>query len=130
MSRNLVNQFNSEVAKATSIDEVRAIALTYIKAEMDLISAEVKAELGDNFASLELIYKINSEISKDLIKSLEMIISGRVLCPDWIKVGCGIAAHKAIIDNWSFNDRLSYKEKDAIEKSILSKLERDGIFDL
>ena len=130
MSRQLVKNFNLEVAGATSIENLREISLKYINEEINLISSEVKAEFGNDSASSELIDKINSEISSALKEALEMVISGYTLCPDWVKVGCYIAAHKTVVRSGSFDDPLSYERKDAIEKSILSKLERDGVYEV
>lgn len=82
MSRQLVKNFNLEVAGATSIENLREISLKYINEEINLISSEVKAEFGNDSASSELIDKINSEISSALKEALEMVISGYTLCPD------------------------------------------------
>lgn len=125
MSRELVKKFNEEVVGATSIEKAREISLAYLSAEMNLISAEVKLEEGDDPSSISAVDIMSTAISRRLENLLEDVIKGIPVFPQYIKTCCYIAAIKSLM-RYSIN----HEKEEAIRNSFLSKLERDGIFDL
>ena len=127
MSRNLVERFNNEVVKATSLEEARAIALAYLSREIELISLEVKDELSYIDNSSSAVDIVSTAVSSRLSSLLDEAFKGAPLFPLYIETCCSIAASSSLIDNGL---SLSIKEKEAVVDSFLSKLERDGVYEV
>ena len=127
MSRNLVEKFNLEVAKATSIENARDIALAYLKEEIEMISSEVKEELGYIPNSSYAVDTVSTAISKRLCSLLDDAFRGAPLFPLYIATCCSIAASSSLIDK---DNPLSIKEKEVVVDSFLNKLERDGVYEV
>lgn len=124
MSRNLVNQFNKEVAGATSIEEARAIALAYLFKEIEMVSSEVKEEFSTVKNSSTAVDLISTAVSSRLESLLDEAFKGAPLFPLYIETCCSIAASKSLM-GLPINDT-----KEAIKNSFLSKLERDGVYEV
>ena len=124
MSRNLVNQFNKEVAGATSIEKAREIALAYLFKEIEMVSSEVKEEFSTVKNSSTAVDLISTAVSSRLESLLDEAFKGAPLFPLYIETCCSIAASKSLM-GLPINDT-----KEAIKNSFLSKLERDGVYEV
>lgn len=127
MSRNLVNQFNQEVAKATSIEKARAIALAYLTREIESISLEVKEEISISDISSKAVDLVSTAVSKRLCSLLDDAFRGAPIFPYYIEMCCSISAANSLNES---ELPLSFNERKAIVDSFLSKLERDGVYEV